>query len=636
MNDINTALPIESFNGVDDRLTSFKELFPESFSDGKINIEKLREVIGEMNLENGQERFGLTWPGKRNSILEAQLPTTATLKPVPEESVNFDTTKNIFIESDNLLALKILQRSYQGKIKMIYIDPPYNTGKEFIYPDNYQEGLQDYLKYTGQKTEEGKSTEVKQETAGRKHSKWLSMMRPRLTLARNLLREDGVIFISIDDNELSNLLMILKDIFGEENFVGIFPWRSRTAKADVPFGVSIDVEWVVSFAKSNKFISGREGERKYYKTDDFDDRWRLQDCTTNKTREERPNSYFTMINPKNGEEFPANDTRTWSVTVDTFDDYYKRGKIVFPGDYDFLKIKRPAFRVFENEDKQKAIQKFGNDEVKMSISTYLPEKDIGRTEHGTKEIRELFGQQVFSYPKPTSIIKHFVSCIDDPNALILDFFAGSATTAHAVYELNAQDGGNRRFILVQLPEKCDKNSDAYKAGYETISEIGKERIRLASKKVASDFKESITERNKPIDFGFKVFKLIESNFKEWDPGENPTEETIEQSLLDFSNHTKEESKPQDLLYEFLLRTGLPLDVNISEAKIESKTLYSIQSGQILAYLHSEGVTEEFVDQLLESNPTRLILLDSAFHGQDELKANVHQKCKIKNVTFNTL
>lgn len=394
----------------------------------------------------------LVWTGKQDCIAEADIPTSAVLVPSIEESLNWETTNNIFIEGDNIDALKLLQNEYLGKVKMIYIDPPYNTGKNRLYKDRFS------------------------------HANWLSMMYPRLKLARNLLRDDGVIFISIDDGEQANLKRICDEIFGSDAFVGLFPWRSRTAKADVPYGVSNDVEWVVAYAKP-AFVAGRLGERNYYKSDDFKDRWRLQNLTTNKTSTERPNSFFTMVNPKNGDKYPASETRTWSVTMDTFQDYYDKGKIVFPGDYDFLNIKKPAFRVFEAEDKAKALAKYGVDVVRMAISTYLPEDEVGRTEHGSKEIRDLFERQLFPYPKPVSLIKFFVRSLCDTDALILDFFAGSATTAHAVMQLNAEDGGNRQFIMVQLPEPCNEQSEAFRAGYKTIADIGKERIRRAGKKI---------------------------------------------------------------------------------------------------------------------------------------------------------
>ncbi len=434
---------------VQENVQHLKELFPDAFTENGVNFDTLRQLLGDLKvLDEGEEKYGLNWHGKKQARQIALTPSLGTLLPCPEESVDWDTTQNLFIEGDNLEVLKLLQKSYANKVKMIYIDPPYNTGKEFVYPDKFQDNLDTYLKYTGQMDSEGIKFSSNTETSGRKHTNWLSMMYPRLKLAKTLLKSDGVIFISCDDNEQSNIVAIGKEIFGEEQFIGVFPWRSRTAKADVPFGISVDVEWVVCFAKE-KFIAGRDGNRKYFKSDDYEDRWRLSDLTTNKTKDERPNSYFTMVNPKNGDKYPANDTRTWAVTTDTFPDYYDKGKIVFPGDYEFLNIKRPAYRVFEQEDKEKALEKYGTENVKMAISTYLPEKDVGRTEHGSKEIRELFESQVFSYPKPTGLLKFFIENSTDEEDIIMDFFAGSATTGDAVLQLNAEhEGSNRKYIMV--------------------------------------------------------------------------------------------------------------------------------------------------------------------------------------------
>jgi len=360
-------LNMQSPNLTEENIAYIRARFPGCVSEARdtngritlaVDFDLLKQELSDSLVEGAQERYSLNWPGKREALLAANTPIAKTLRPCREESVNFDTTQNLFIEGDNLDALKLLQETYLGRVKMIYIDPPYNTGKDFIYKDNFAEDAAGYLQRSGQKEEDGGRLVANTESNGRYHSDWLSMMYSRLKLARNLLRDDGVIFISIDDKEIGNLRKLGDDVFGAKNFCGIFPWRSRTAKSDVPFGVSSDYEWIVAFAKSEVFIAGKEHERKYHRSDDLDDRWRLSDLTTNKTKDERKNAYFTMINPKNGEEFPANPNRTWSVTKDTFSEYYTKGKIVFPGDYDFLKIKKPAFRVFESEDKNKSLQKY--------------------------------------------------------------------------------------------------------------------------------------------------------------------------------------------------------------------------------------------------------------------------------------
>lgn len=481
---MDTHLDGKSLDITADKLEQLKAIAPEAFTEGKLDWERLRQTLGEA-AASGDERYVLNWAGKADAIRAIQTPTTATLTPDRAESVNFDSSENIFIEGENLEALKVLQKSYYGKIKMIYIDPPYNTGNDsFVYPDKFSESREEYLKRIGDKNEDGQLLrsgvfQKNSKDSGHYHSNWLSMMYPRLFLARNLLREDGVIFVSIDDNEVHNLRLLMNEIFGEENFIAAFPWRKRTAKSDVPFGVSQDFEWVLAYTKGG-FEAGRKIDRKYYLSDDFSERWRLADLTSQRSKDERPNSFFQIVNPKNGDTYEPNPNRVWGITKDTFTDYYQRGKVVFPGDYPFLNITRPAYRVFESEDKQKNLAKFGTEETRSAISTLLPE-NIGRTEDGTKEIVELFGSKVFPFPKPTSLLAFLVKTIPDKNFIVLDFFAGAATSAQAVVKVNQEDNGIRKFICVQLPEKIEESSDAFKAGYKTISQIARERIRRAFK-----------------------------------------------------------------------------------------------------------------------------------------------------------
>ncbi len=617
----------QSANIVADNLSQLQSLFPEAFSEGKIQFDVLRQLLGDA-VDEADEKYGLNWHGKRRARQIALTPSTGTLRPCPDESVDWDTTQNLMIEGDNLEVLKLLQKSYAGKVKLIYIDPPYNTGRDFVYPDNFQDNIKNYLELTGQ-LEGGQKISSNTEASGRFHTDWLSMMYPRLKLAKILLAKDGVIFISLDDGEAANLRKICDEVLGEESFVAIFPWRSRTAKADVPFGVSNDVEWVITYAHAD-FIAGRSGERKYFKSDDFEDRWRLSDLTTNKSKDERPNSFFTMTNPKNGEEYPASETRTWAVTTDTFGDYFKAGKIVFPGDYDFLAIKRPAFRVFEQEDKQKAVQKYGSDEVKMSISTYLSEKSIGRTEHGSKEIRELFGSQVFSYPKPTSLIQFFIENCCSKDDLVLDFFSGSGTTGQAVMAQNAADNSNRRYILVQLPEPLDPENKDQKTAADfcdqlskprTIAELTKERLRRAAKKIKED---------NPMfagDTGFRVFKLDTSNIRAW----NPDRENLEKTLLDHEEHILPGRTEADIVYELLLKLGLDLCVPLESRSIAGKTVGSIGGGVLMTCL-AEKITREQVEplaqgmidwhkQLAPAGDTTCVFRDSAFKN-DVAKTNL--------------
>ena len=542
-----------------------KEVFPEVFADGKVDFDKLQMLLGNY-IADDKERYSFSWKGKTDSLRLAQKRSTGTLRPCKEESKNWDTTENLYIEGDNLEVLKLLQSSYLNSIKMIYIDPPYNTGNDFVYTDDFADGIAHYKEVTGQ------ATKSNPETAGRYHTNWLNMMYPRLKLARNLLTDDGVIFISIDDNEQANLKKLCDEVFGEDNFVAVFPWRKRTAKSDVPFGVSQDYEWILVYAKSQDFLAAIEGgTRKYFETPDFPGRpWRIHDLTKQTSASERPKSFFTLVNPKTGKEYPANPNRTWAITKDTFEGYYKQGKIVFPDDYDFLNITQPAFRYFKDDDEKKAGEMFGC----IAVSTNLP-KEIGMTKEGTAEITELFEKKVFGFPKPVALLKFLISITTkfDNDAIILDFFSGSATTAHAVMQLNAEDGGNRKFICVQLPEKTDEQSEAYKAGYKTICEIGKERIRRAGEKIKEENKDKEGIEN--LDIGFKVFKLDSSNLVKWDNTPTTDEEEVKKRIQQSLFYLVEGREDLDLVYEIMLKYGLSLTLPVEERKFDGITAYII-------------------------------------------------------------
>lgn len=568
-----------------ENVEKLKEVFPEVFADGKVDFDKLQGLLGNY-IADDKEKYSFSWKGKADSLRLAQKRSTGTLRPCKEESKNWDTTENLYIEGDNLEVLKLLQSSYLNSIKMIYIDPPYNTGNDFVYTDDFADGIAHYKEVTGQ------ATKSNPETAGRYHTNWLNMMYPRLKLARNLLTDDGVIFISIDDNEQANLKKLCDEVLGEDNFVAIIPWRKRTAKSDVPFGVSQDYEWILIYAKSQEFSAAIEGgTRKYFETPDFPGRpWRIHDLTTQRNASERPNSNFTMINPKTGKAYPANPNRTWAVTEDTFEGYYNQGKIVFPDDYDFLNISQPAFRYFKDDDEKKAGESFGY----IAVSTNLP-KEIGMTKEGTADINELFDKKVFGFPKPVALLKYLISITTkfDKDAIVLDFFSGSATTAHAVMQLNAEDGGKRKFICVQLPEKTDEQSEAYKAGYKTICEIGKERIRRAGEKILDELKIKneelkINEKNNPqfkiqnskflipqLDVGFKVFKLDSSNLVKWDNTPTTDEEEVKKRIQQSLFYLVEGREDLDLVYEIMLKYGLSLTLPVEERKFDGVTAYII-------------------------------------------------------------
>ena len=629
-----------------------------------INFELLKQMLSP-DVVDGDEAYEFTWVGKKASIVEANKPIRKTLRPCPEESKNWDDTENLYIAGDNLEVLKLLQESYLGKVKMIYIDPPYNTGNDFIYADDFMRSQDEENRQMGMYDEDENRLFKNNDSNGRFHSDWCSMMYSRLMLARNLLTDDGVIFMSIDDNERDNLEKLGAEIFGESNYVATFPWRKRTAKSDVPFGVSQDYEWIVCFAKTSKFIARTTGtERKYFETEDYPHQpWRIHDLTTQRTAAERPNSAFTMVNPKTGKEYPVNPLRTWAVTKETFAQYYAEGKIVFPDDYPFLNISKPAFRYWKSDDMKKAGEMFGL----MPVSTKLPD-NIGMSLDGTKEITDIFDGKVFSYPKTVELISFFIDIISkiDKEAIVLDFFSGSATTAHAVMQLNAKDGGHRKFVMVQLPEPCDEKSEAYKAGYKTICDIGKERIRRAGEKIkqeddcwkcvplnrmdgsksgddttakivktidAGDGKPPIemVDISKKPEVGFRVFKLDDTNMKDV---YYSADEYSQTNLEALESNIKEDRTDLDLLFGCLLDWGLPLSMPYRSEKIDNCTVHTYAPGDAalnvpdaLIACFDSNVPENVIKEIAKRKPRRAVFRDSSFASSPE-KINVFEIFKL--------
>lgn len=676
---MNNKLPLQTPNLTAQNIDKIAALFPncitempdeeKSTPDRKvykrgINFELLKQMLSP-DVVDGDEAYEFTWVGKKASIVEANKPIRKTLRPCPEESKNWDDTENLYIEGDNLEVLKLLQESYLGKVKMIYIDPPYNTGNDFIYADDFMRSQDEENRQMGMYDEDENRLFKNNDSNGRFHSDWCSMMYSRLMLARNLLTDDGVIFMSIDDNERDNLEKLGAEIFGESNYVATFPWRKRTAKSDVPFGVSQDYEWIVCFAKTSKFIARTTGtERKYFETEDYPHQpWRIHDLTTQRTAAERPNSAFTMVNPKTGKEYPVNPLRTWAVTKETFAQYYAEGKIVFPDDYPFLNISKPAFRYWKSDDMKKAGEMFGL----MPVSTKLPD-NIGMSLDGTKEITDIFNGKVFSYPKTVELISFFIDIISkiDKEAIVLDFFSGSATTAHAVMQLNAKDGGHRKFIMVQLPEPCDEKSEAYKAGYKNICEIGKERIRRAGEKIkqeddcwkcvplnrmdgskpgddttakivktidAGDGKPPIemVDISKNPDVGFRVFKLDDTNMKDV---YYSAEEYSQTNLEDLESNIKEDRTDLDLLFGCLLDWGLPLSMPYRSEKIDNCTVHTYAPGDAalnvpdaLIACFDSNVPENVIKEIAKRKPRRAVFRDSSFASSPE-KINVFEIFKL--------
>ena len=608
-----------------------------------VNFELLKQMLSP-DVVDGDEAYEFTWVGKKAAIVEANKPIRKTLRPCVEESKDWDSTENLYIEGDNLEVLKLLQESYLGKVKMIYIDPPYNTGNDFIYADDFMRSQEEENEQMGMYDEDENRLFKNTDTNGRFHSDWCSMIYSRLMLARNLLTDDGVIFTSIDDNEVDNLKKICDEVFGAVNYVATFPWRKRTAKSDVPFGVSQDYEYILCFAKSSNFVASVDGkERKYYETPDFAGRpWRVHDLTKQTTASERPNSYFTIVNPKNGEEYPANPNATWRITVDTIEDYLAQNRIVFPGDYEFLKISKPVLRYWKEDDMKKAGDKFG----KVAVSTKLPD-NIGMSQDGTKEITNLLGTKAFSFPKPTVLIKYLISTSTEEGDFILDFFSGSATTAHAVMQLNAEDGGHRKFIMVQLPEKCDEASEAYKAGYKNICEIGKERIRRAGEKIRIDlggdaainlfaatdnpdledklckkFDEKM-DRVKNLDIGFRVLKLDDTNMKDVYYAPDDYDQGM---LAGLESNIKDDRTDLDLLFGCLIDWGLPLSLPYKSEQLGGCTVHTYNDGDLIACFDA-NVSESVVKEIAQRKPLRAVFRDSGFASSPE-KINVFEIFKL--------
>lgn len=604
---------------LNDNIVKLAQVFPTVVKDGEVDFNALREELGQFT-EVTNEKYEFTWSGKQNAKKIAQEDVIdRTLKLVLSESKEMDTTQNIYIEGDNLEVLKLLRQNYYSAVKMIYIDPPYNTGSDFIYNDSFKMSEMDSLEAEGDMSDLGERYTINTKSNNRYHANWLNMMYPRLLVAKDLLSDDGAIFISIDDNEVENVKNICNMIFGETNYVAMFPWRKRTAKSDVPFGISQDYEWIICYAKSSMFKGSIAGkERKYYESEDFPNRpWRVHDLTKQTTASERPNSYFTIVNPKNGVEYPANPNRTWAITQDTFKMYYDEDRIVFPGDYPFLNISKPVLRYWKEDDMEKAGEDFG----RIAVSTKLGD-DIGMSQDGTKEITNLFGSKVFPFPKPSSLIYFLSKIHTNENDIILDFFSGSATTAHAVMKLNSEDNGKRRFILVQIPEKLDESSEAFKAGFHNICEIGKERIHRAGDKIKQENPDA------DIDIGFKVFRVADTNIK-WNSLVDAGQLDLSQiettpDLVDFMP----DANDVDIVYELMLRQR---DVALSESLEQLSDIGSrtyLYASSYLVCLETE-ITVELINKLAELDPLpiKFIFRDSAFKDDIALKDETFRRLK---------
>jgi len=615
MTDQPEKLDITSHNLPADKTAELLRLFPEIRTEGdKIDFDKLKLVLGQ-TVDVGKERYGMTWAGKADCFKTIQAPSTGTLLPAPDESVDFDTTENIIIEGDNLEVLKLLQKAYLGKVKMIYIDPPYNTGNDFIYPDNYAESLQTYLEYTGQVDDEGKKFSTNTDTDGRFHSRWMNMMYPRLYLARNLLSDDGLIFISISDHEVASLRSLMNEIFGEESFSAQFVWKSRKyPDSRAKTGVSTDHEYIILYARSQTgVLRGVERDETKFANPDNDPRgeWMSRSLLGLATKSQRPNLHYPIVNPITMHTFTPPENTGWRYSQDRMQKLIETGCILFP----------------DKPDGRPREKKFRAD-LQNEFVAFASIIDDVFTADGTSEIRELFGEDVFDFSKPSSLIHRLAKQGMDEDSIVLDFFAGSGTTAHAVLNLNKEDNGNRKFILVQLPEPTEKKD------FPTIADITKERVRRVIKKLNDDEVGQLPMGGKQ-DRGFRVLKLAESNFKGWDASAPKDGAALARQLELHIEHIREGRTSEDILYEILLKSGFSLTTPLEKIELEGKAVYSVAGGGMLICLEKE-LSLEVVRAMAEKKPQRVICLDLGFAGNDQLKANAVQIFKTKEVVFKTV
>lgn len=648
----------------EERLKALRSLMPEVFNEGKIDWEKLKATLGE-NINFSNERYVLNWAGKSDAFRVMQQPSSATLVPCREESVDFDNTQNIFIEGENMEVLKVLQKSYFNKIKMIYIDPPYNTGNDsFIYPDKFSETKEEYMRRVGDKDEDGYMTREgmfrkNSKENGQYHSNWLNMMMPRLYLAKSLLREDGVIFASIDDNEVHNLRLLMNEIFGEENFVAQMVWQG--GKTNTAKFISTSHEYILIFAKSlvccrEKNLVWKEKKRgleaiykkreelmkqcgnDYEHASELMKKWFANEapeeskahahycnidekglyCMDNVSRV--GGGKYSVKNPVNGHIIPP-PSRGW----------------VFGKEEDLWKAVQDGRLVFMNNDKLPILKRYLHDNECQLLDTVFYKDRRG----ARLRLRDMMGEEVFDFPKDELVLANLIDVFTNNDNIILDFFAGSGTTAHAVMQLNKEDGGKRKYICVQLPELCDEKNEAYKAGYKTIAEISKERIRRAGIKIRTEVEAEQAkqqgrfdfEGEKPVmmpDLGFKVFKLVESNFKQWRDIKGSDKEDWKQQLIDFLDPLAKNATVGNMVYELLLKSGKDLN-----SRIEHKAgYYTVNDGELILML--ESATQETVDAVLAAHPQKVIALDNLFEGNDQLKTNTVLQMRDGGIEFKTI
>ena len=615
------TLKMHSLDGVQRNIELIGKLFPNAITevkrDGKvehaIDFDVLRQELSDSIVEGREERYQFTWPDKKKAMLAANAPITATLRPVVADSVGKDGTpggfdsENLYIEGDNLEVLKLLQETYLGKVKMIYIDPPYNTGNDFVYEDDFAQSTEDYMGNSGQYDEEGNRLVTNTESNGRFHTDWLNMIYPRLRLAKDLLADDGVIFISIDDNEQENLKKCCDEIFGADNFIAQMVWQKRTSP-DARRIVSAGHEYVLAYIKNSEIghevlnpLPFDDADYARYKNPDNDPNgpWISTDCTAQGGHGTK-DQFYDMVTPA-GRVVKLQEGLCWRYTKKRMEEEIAAGHIWFGSDGNGVPRKKTYLA----------------DRAGKTMWTWWPNTEVGHTQEATKEIATLLGQSgIMDFPKPIRLMKRIVHIASKKDSIILDFFSGSATTAHAVMKLNAEDGGHRKFIMVQLPEKTDEKSEAYKAGYKNICEIGKERIRRAGRKIKED--AGLTAPA-DLDIGFRCLRLDESNMK---PVYYTPDEVGQQDLFSLVDNVKEDRTPEDLLFQVMLDLGVLLSSSIEVKEIAGKKVFNVADGFLLACFDHD-VTEETVKAIAQMKPYYAVFRDSSM-ANDSVATNFEQ------------
>ncbi|MEC0140926.1 site-specific DNA-methyltransferase [Paenibacillus macerans] len=608
-------LKMKSVDLTQANIDKIAELFPNVITEARdehgkikraVDFDLLKQELSDVLVEGEKERYQLTWPGKKQAILNANTPIEKTLRPVKEDSFDWDNTHNLYIEGDNLEVLKLLQESYLNKIKCIYIDPPYNTGKDFVYKDDFSMSGNEYQGESGQVDEAGNRLFQNTETNGRFHSDWLTMMYSRIKVAKNLLKDDGVIFISIDDNEVFNLRKICDEIFGSTNFIANVIWHKKYATANDAKYFAEMHDHILVYRKSDSFMRNllprTDKQNSLYKYDSNDGRgpWRPDNLSVKTYSAEYD---YPIINPNTGKIYNPPKGRCWVTNKDTMEKWINEGRVFFGQKGDGA----PQLKRYLNEVQDGVVP-----------PTYWSYEECGHNDESRKEIKMLFEQPPFDTPKPTRLIRRILQLSTNANTddIVLDFFSGSATTAHAVMQQNSEDSGNRRYIMVQLPEPTSENSEAYKAGYKNICEIGKERIRRAAKKIKE-------ETGADIDYGFRVFRVDSSNMKDV----YYTPDKLKQGeLFDLASNIKEDRSGEDLLIQVMLELGLELSLPMETKQLEGKTVHYVAGNSLIACFE-DNVPESVMKQIAAEQPLRVVFRDSSFED-DSARINVEELFKM--------